>query len=229
MFDGELTPEQIADEWPDIYLRHAKKLEDAERRGDALREAKVAERREAERRAEADAEEARILEFWAAAETWEKSPDGQVFARKKAEREAAEKAAAEALWPIAFVAMDNGITGDAEARRVGVATLLGGEPTRDACIDFLRDDFGWSATRSEEEIDTLRRDVATQNSGSLGAWLHIGDPDERAYKYLLELKRCTERYPDLYQFRPKPVNPGGCIPSEWFKTLKSTNTNKKEK
>ena len=255
VYEGAITPDQIADRWPDIYLRHGRKFDDAARRRSerdrtereraerdrtererAERERERAAREEAARereRAEREALEASRRAWCAAEAAWRASPEGLAYETAERLREAArearraEQARADAearwrteraMWAIYFVAADNGITGDAASRQRGVAKLLGRAPTPDACIAYMRAEYGWGEAECEDELRTTQADVEADNN-IFGLWRGMEKQDSDAFALAMRLKRLARRYPDLYEFHYAAPAPGTGIPDEWRKEL----------
>ena len=171
------------------------------------------------------AEEAAIVAWDDAKWRWKASPEGVEYLRYKvaverwleAERRyvdgaaaraqrAAEGAALRAMWAVAYVAIDVGITGVAEARRAGVERLLGTDPTPAACVAHIVAEWGGTAADADAEIRQLRTDIEDANF-RVGIWLsHATSQTERsgekgdpvAFDWLLAHQRRHVAYPDLY-------------------------------
>lgn len=245
LFEGSITPEQVADRHPDTYLKHSGKLklayaEGCENRGakrareyEAAQTAERAERDRANRVAAAqhrrnvlawleaeqaviaaqqeaiarwlDAEQEAITRWLDAERHWLATPEGTAWtaAKEAAAAEAAARARDAALtpWAIALTCADYGITGDAAARGDAVRRLIGAKPTLDAVTRYVvAEDWYTSAESFIEQVEIYRGEVADQNGGTFGAYMHVsgGDDAEAAFQYLLKQKRLHAAYPDLY-------------------------------
>lgn len=190
------------------------------------------------------AEEAAIVAWLDAKWRWKASPEGVEYLRHKVAvqqwleaeqryvdgaaaraQRAARLAADRAMWAVAYVATDAGITGGAAARRAGVARLLGTDPTPAACVAHIVAEWGGSTADAEAEIRQFRDDIEAVNF-RVGILLgHATSQTKRAgekgdpiaFEWLLAHQRRHRAYPDLYD----AVAPHPSMAKSWAAELRT--------